>query len=344
MPDWVVWGKLSIFIAESVSQPHSMKKFLLLLVFPAFLFSCKGKKTSMADSEERISPQDFIEFFQPLELPYLTSDTIFRHKDAEATLINNKIFLRLVPDSVLTKYFGKEGKPRLHAVGRVTVPKSETYLFVKATTAARKVLYIICFDKKDQFAAARPVLYSDNEPGYSGLVSMDAKYTLTLTHQRKGPDGQAIYRKDAFVFNDAAGFMLILTESNEGKGKIPPIYNPIDTFSHKHKFTGDYLQDKRNIISFRDGRDPSRIQFFVHFEKEEGTCKGELKGEAKFISPNVARFHSNGDPCMVEFTFKNGDVVMKELDGCGNHRDIKCYFEGYFEKKKVKSPAPKSKN
>ena len=321
-----------------------MKKFLLLILLPALLFSCKGKKTSLAENDDQVNAHDFAEFFQPLKLPYQVSDTILRHKDPEASLINNKIFTRLVPDSVLTKYFGKEARPRLHAIGRVTVPDNETYLFVKATTASRKVLYIVCFDRKNAFAAARPVLYSDNEPGYSGVAGMDLKYTLTVIHQRKGPDGQMLYKKDAYVFNDAAGFMLILTESNEAKNKIPPIYNPIDTFPHKHKFTGDYWQDKRNFISIRDGKDPSRFLFFVHFEKDEGTCKGELKGEAKFVSANTARFRSNGDPCAVEFSFHTTGVAMKELEGCGNHRDIKCFFEGYYEKKKVKAPAPKSKN
>jgi len=317
-----------------------MKKFLLLILLPALLFSCKSKKTSLAENDDQVDAHDFAEFFQPLKLPFQVSDTILRHKDPEASLINNKIFTRLVPDSVLTKYFGKEVRPRLHAIGRVTVPDNETYLFVKATTATRKVLYIVCFDKKNAFSAARPVLYADNEPGYSGMAAMDLKYTLTVTHQRKGPDGQMLYKKDAYVFNDAAGFMLILTESNEAKNKIPPIYNPIDTFSHKHKFTGDYMQDKRNIISIRDGKDPSRFLFFVHFEKDDGSCKGELKGEAKFVSANTARFRSNADPCAVEFSFHTAGLAMKELDGCGNHRDIKCFFEGYYEKKKAKTPAP----
>jgi hypothetical protein len=173
---------------------------------------------------------------------------------------------------------------------------------------------------------------------------MDGKYTLTVMHQRKGPEGQLLYKKDAYIYNESTGFMLILTESNEGKAKIPPIYNPIDTLSHKHKFTGEYVQDKRNFVSVRDGKDASRVLFFVHFEKDEGSCRGELKGEAKFISANTARFRSGGDPCTVDFVFGKEGVTMKEVEGCGNHRDIKCFFEGYYEKKKQKTPAVKSKN
>ena len=322
-----------------------MNKYLLLILLPGLLFSCKSKKTSLAENDDKVDVHEFVEFFQPLKLPYQVTDTVLRRKEMDASVINYKIFTRLVPDSVLTRYFGKEARPRLYAVGKVKVPQNETYLFVKAVNAGRKVLYVVCFDKKNKFAAARPVIYSDNEPGISGQVIMDAKYTLTLLHQRKGAEGQLFYKKDAYIFNEETGFLLILTESNEAKTKIPPIYNPIDTLAHKHKFTGDYSQDKRNIISVRDGKDPSRILFFVHFEKDEGACKGELKGEAKFISASTARFHSNGDPCTVDFIFNPSGVTMKEQEGCGNHRDIKCFFEGYYERHAPpKSTHPKKKS
>ncbi|HWK06023.1 MAG TPA: hypothetical protein VNS58_20425 [Puia sp.] len=320
-----------------------MNKYLLLIVLPGLLFACKSKKTSLAENDEKVDVHQFVEFFQPLKLPYQVTDTVLRRKETEASVINYKIFTRLVPDSILTRYFGKDLKPHLYAIGKVKVPQNETYLFVKATTPGRKVLYLLCFDKKNKFAAARPVIYSDNESGISAQVTMDAKYTLTLVHQRKGPDGQLFYKKDAYVYNEDAGFLLILTESNEAKTKTPPIYNPIDTFSRKHKFTGDYLQDKRNIIAVRDGKDPSRIFFFVHFEKDDGACKGELKGEAKFISASTARYRSNGDPCTVDFIFNSSGVTMKELEGCGNHRDIKCFFEGYYEKRTPPKSKPSKK-
>ena len=321
-----------------------MNKFLLLIVMSGcltLLFSCKEKKVSLSGNDEKIDAHSFVAAFPPLKLPYEVSDTVFHRKDGDASVINNKMFTRLLPDSVLTKYFGKELHPHLYAVGRVSVPDQETYIFVKAVTTSRKVLYVLCFDKKKKFVTGRPILYSDNEPGVNGIASMDTKYTLTLTHQHKGADGQLLFKKDAYIFNEDAGFILIMTESNEVKTKTAAVYNPIDTLPHKHKFTGDYAQDKRNFISVRDGKDASRILFFVHFEKDEGTCKGELKGEARFISPTVARYHSNGDPCTIELTFHPEGVAMKELDGCGVHRDIKCFFEGYYDRRA--EPRPKAK-
>ncbi|HEY4060903.1 MAG TPA: hypothetical protein VGM30_03335 [Puia sp.] len=321
-----------------------MKKYLLLAVLPALLFSCKSKKLSLAENDEKVDTHDFVEFFQPLKLPYQVTDTLLRRKEPEGSVIHYKLFTRLVPDSVVTRYFGKESRPRLYAIGKIKVPDNETYLFVKAIAKDRKALFVLCFDKKNHFAAARPILYSDNEPGISGQAGMDAKYTLSVTHQRKAADGEIYYKKDAYVFNEGAGFMLIMTESNEAKTTPPSIYNPLDTLPHKHKFTGNYARDRRNIVSIRDGRDASRILFFVHFEKDDGTCKGELKGEAKFVAANIARYRSNADPCAVEFTFDPSGVSLKELGGCGVHRDIKCFFEGYFDKKKeTKTKSSKKK-
>jgi hypothetical protein len=320
-----------------------MNKYLMLIVLAGLVFSCKTKRTSLAGNDDNVDAHDFVGFFQPLNLPYEVGDTLLRRKEGEASLIDYALFTRFVPDSVLARYFNKDGKPKLHAIGKIKVPGQETYLFVRATTASRKALFILCFTKKDEFAAARPILYSDNEPGYSGVATLDAKYTLTVTHQRRGPDGQALYKKDAYVFNDAGTFTLIMTESNEAATKTPPIYNPIDTVSHKHKFTGDYAQDKRNLIAIRDGKDPSRVLFFVHFEKDDGDCKGELKGVAKFISPTIARYTSNGDPCMIDFSFTAASVSMKEIQGCGKHRDIKCFFEGEYMRRKENRVKPPKK-
>jgi hypothetical protein len=315
-----------------------MKKCLLLIVTSLLLYSCKSKKVSLAVNDDKVNISDFLDYFQPLKLPYGVTDTILRRKEPETTVINYGLFTRLVPDTILLHLFGKTAHPHLYAIGKISVPDAESYLFVKAVTKDRKVLYILCFDKKDHLGGARPVLYSDESDvrrGVSGRVDMDNKYTLTLLHQRKMAGGQIIYHKDAYVFNEDTGLLLILTESNETKNKIPPVYDPIDTLARKHKFSGDYAQDKRNVVVIRDGKDPSRFLFFIHFEKEEGTCDGELKGEAKFVAPGIARYRSYSDPCAIEFSFGSDGVSLKETGGCGVHRDIKCFFEGYYERRKT---------
>src|ERR1700722_10363983 len=149
-----------------------MKKCLLLIALPVLLFSCKGKKLSLAVNDEKVNIPDFLELVHPLKLPYEVTDTILRRKEADATLISYKLFTRLVPDSILTRLFGKDQRPRIYAIGKIKVPDAESYLFVKGTTKERRALYLLCFDKKNHFAAAKPILYSDNETGVSGRADM----------------------------------------------------------------------------------------------------------------------------------------------------------------------------
>jgi hypothetical protein len=47
-----------------------------------------------------------------------------------------------------------------------------------------------------------------------------------------------------------------------------------------------------------------------------------------------------GDQCELEFSFAGNTVSLKE-DGCGSHRDIKCFFEGSFIRKPPAKPAAK---
>jgi hypothetical protein len=316
-----------------------MSQYLLLIVLFVLAISCKSKKVSPGNEDEEVTVPEFIHFFHSLPIPYEVTDTILRRKEPETAVIHYNLFTRLLPDTLLTRYFGKEAKPRLYAIGKTKVPGAESYLFVKGIAGNRRILFVLVFDGKDHYSATRPVIYSDNQAGISGEAGMDAKYTLSVGQRRKGQDGQVYYTKNDYVFNADGGFILILTESNEGKTKIPPIYNPIDTFPHRHKFSGDYAQDKRNIIAIRDdGKDASRFWFFVHFEKDNGDCKGEVKGQAKFVSPGVARYRSYSDPCAIQFTFDNGGISMNEEGGCGVHRDIKCLFEGFFERRPDKKP------
>src|SRR6202012_1227125 len=155
-----------------------MNKYLLLIILTVLAGSCKSKKVSLAGNDDgELSVSEFIDFFQPLPLPYAVTDTILRRKEPEAASINYKLFARLLPDSLLTRYFGSTAKPKLYAVGRVRVPKAETYLFVKCVGPGRGMLYVLVIDRKDHYSAARPVLYSENSPGVWGEAGMDGKYT-----------------------------------------------------------------------------------------------------------------------------------------------------------------------
>lgn len=317
-----------------------MKNFwlfaLVLLVFAA----CKSKRTTLTD-DETVTPAEFIEFFPEMKLPYSVADSSLSKKNNDSSIIGNKIVTQMIGDSVLRKQFGANAKPKIYPIGRVPVKKRETYVFIKAVTPTKKAVYLLTFDKNDSFKTALPLLVQDADPQTMQSAGMDSKYTISITRQRKKADGTSTYRKDAYIYNDIGVYTLILTESNEEASTAEEIVNPLDTAARKNKFSGDYIKDKRNMVAVRDGKSATQIRFFVHFEKDKGTCRGELRGEATFVKPDIAVYRESGDPCVLQFTFTANAVSMLEVEGCGNYRDIKCFFEDSLPRKKEAKPKKK---
>jgi hypothetical protein len=313
-----------------------MKKWLLVLVIPVLITACKSKTKPLAD-EESIKAEDFIEFFDEVKLPFYLADSSLQKKKADSS-ISNKIFSLFAPDTLLSRQFGESIKPVIYPMVRVTVKKQETYLFIKATTASHKTVFVLVFDKDKKYVTGMPLIVSENNSASSHTAVMDSKYAITTNTQRKTPDGQVIFKKESYAFiNSVGAFALIVTESND-LGAKNILVNPIDTLSRKNKLCGDYIQDKRNLISIRDGKKVNELLFFIHFEKNGGACKGELKGDAKIIAPGKAIYRQAGDQCVLQLNFSGNTVNMKEEEGCGSHRDIKCFFEGSF----IKKPPPRS--
>jgi hypothetical protein len=277
--------------------------------------------------------------FHPLNLPVNLSDSSFSKKSVDSPMTWTD-FSQFIPDSLIQKHFGKSVKPRLYTSGKLLVKNAETYLFIKALGSSKKILYLVCFDKDGKFRTGIPMVIREDGSEIHYVSSIDSKYAISISRVHKDRDGRSVFVRTVYIYNSEGIFTLIMRESNEGKPRTAQIYNPIDTLAHKHKFTGDYIQDKRNFVSFRDGKSNSVLRFFVHFEKDNGNCKGELKGEARFVSSAVARYIANGDPCSLEFSFTDKNVRMKELEGCGNHRDIRCYFEGTYIRHKETNARP----
>lgn len=317
-------------------------KFLFLICLVIGLESCKGKKKISLSGEDPVEVSDFIEFFQPLNLPVQFSDSSLAKKEKDSLLISYKIFTQFVPDSVLRKVFAKGVKPKIYALGKAVVPKAEQYLFVKTVNADKRAYFLLAFDDKEQFIAGMPLLRPDKQSSTSQSATLDRKYTVTQTMARKNRDGTISEGKDVYVLNVAArNFMLIMTEALEDK--ITELINPIDTLPRKHKWSADYANGKMNLVSVRDGRKNDRISFFIHFEKDNGACTGELKGEALIKSSNTAEYKEEGDPCRLKFIFSSNAVTLKEEEGCGSRRGLKCSFDGSFARKKYVKPSAGSK-
>ena len=317
-----------------------MKKHLAVLLFFAVIVSCKDKKVSLK-GDATVDIEEFIDFFPEVPLPYRVADTTLSRKNNDSLLIGYNVFTQFVPDSVIRKEFGKTVKPRLFVIGRAREKGKETYLFVKAISGNKRVVFLTAFSKQRKYLDALPLIRTGE--GYINFYGLlDNKFQITTYKERKKSSGDVGYKKDVYIFNSAANtFTLILTEPNEDI--IKDVINPIDTLARKNKYSGDYVKDRKNFVSVRDGKNNTDLLFFVHFEKNKGECTGELKGNARLIKANIAQYQEVGNPCTVEFTFTNNGVTMHEVGGCGSYRGITCLFEGTYPKKKPLRPKESKK-
>lgn len=310
-----------------------LRKYILLITALALLVSCTHKKKPLLSGDDPVDASDFIEFFPEVKLPFLFGDTLLSKKDNDSLRISYKVFTQFVPDTMVSKIFGKGVKPKFYPMGKVTIPKQEIYLFEKGVSGDRKIALIACFDKKQQFIAVMPLLQPDESASTHQASGIDKRLSIFKTVQRKNADGTISEGKDVYILNsEAKNFMLIVTDQLDEKPA--ELINPIDTLPRKNKFSADYATGKTNLVSVRDGRRPDRIRFFIHFEKNNQKCTGELKGEAILRSPTLAEYRTGSDPCILQLIFTSYSVTIKEIEGCGSRRGLRCSFDATYPRKK----------
>jgi len=316
------------------------RKWIFILAAFALLAGCKRKKPSLS-GDEPVDVTDFIESFELVKPPFEMADSTLKKKEKDSTLISYKVFTQFVPDTVISKIFGKNARPKIYPLKRVELKDKETYLFTKAVLGEKRVGYILCFDKENKFAGSMPLLRPDASSSTQQVSGIDRSFSIYKTIFVKKPDGSTSDGREVYVFNsDAKQFTLIMTDALDEK--VKEVINPIDTLPRKNKFSADYVKDRMNIVSVRDGNKTGRFSFFIHFEKDRGECTGELKGDASFTSASTAVYRHPGDACVLQFDFTSSSVSLKELEACGSRRGVKCSFDGYYPRKKeVKKKKPK---
>lgn len=308
--------------------------FIFILVM---LAACSDEKPSLA-GEDPVKVEDFIAFFPEAMLPLVVSDSIMNKKDNDSLLISYKVFTQFVPDTSMRGVIGKTAKPRIFPLGRVVVSDEEIYLLAKILHSGKKETLLLSFDDDNTYAGMLSFLKLDADRTTKQVSTIDRQYSIHKSVSRANSNGTLSEGKEVYVYNkDAAEFMLIMTEALDENAT--ELINPLDTLPRTNKYSADYQKDKRNIVSVRDSKKPGRFQFFVHIETAKAACTGELKGEAVFVSASKAEYRQPGDPCALEFSFTNSGVTLKEIEGCGARRDLKCSFNGTYPKKRE----PKSK-
>jgi hypothetical protein len=304
------------------------------------VWACKDKKRSLQSDEATVA--DFIEFYPQVSLPIMIPDSLLQRKPNDSLEISHNTFTRFIPDSIFKKDFGKSAVPKTYALARAVEKGKEKYLFTEAVAGSKRVAYLACFSNDDKFLKAMPLVRTGFEHYSSAYGLLDSKFQITTYHDTKKANGELVFKRNIYFYDrNSDNFTLIVTEPNEEI--IQDVINPIDTLPAQHKYAGDYVQNSRNYISIRDGKNASELQIFVHFEKNNGECTGEIKGTARLVTPTIAQYSRGDNPCLLELAFgSNGNkITMKEKGGCGSFRDITCFFEGSFWKKKKAAAKPR---
>ncbi|MES2332843.1 MAG: hypothetical protein V4539_24755 [Bacteroidota bacterium] len=309
-----------------------MRKILPILLLLTILWSCKDKKVDLS-GETPIKVTDFIAAFPKLTPPFIAADTNITKVD-DTTTIGYKAMLQFFPDSSLTPIIGNSKKVTIHPVGIIEKDK-ESYLLANMITSKKAThLAVFVIDKKNKYLGSKELLNTSHDDEYLHSVSVNREPTFLISKEKIGKEGSVQYSRTGWVYSVSSGiFMVVINDSNEDPQKTSVI-NPLDTFPRKNKFSGDYVQNKKNYISIRDTKKPNVYQFFIHFDKDEGSCSGELKGEFAMKDANTAIFSQKGDPCVIDFRFDGNEITVKEQGSCGNHRGMKCFFDDTFVKKR----------
>ncbi len=306
-----------------------MRKWLFV-VFAVGLFACKDKKIDLSGNTP-IKTKDLIAAFPDAEIPFVAADSNIA-QIGDTTVIGYKVFNQIIPDSILQNFTGKDKNGLIYPVAKI-VKEKEEYLLTSFVRNNKITLAVFVLDKKSKFLAAKELLSQNDKDGYHHSVSINREPTFSINKDKTGNNNQLLYTRVGWAYN-TSGFMVVVNETNEDIKKNNTILNPIDTLPRKNKWSGNYVQDAKNFISIRDGKNANTYLFFIHFEKNAGDCIGELKGDLQIKNLNTAIYSNNGDPCVIDFSFLDNKVVVKEKGSCGNHRGIKCFFDDEYVKKK----------
>ncbi len=309
---------------------------LLIVVFAA----CKTKKPKTITDED-LTAGDFIALAPALTLPVSINDSLLNKKEKDSALINQTAFKTFLPDTVFKKFYPQTKQLKLYLIGKATDNEKGNYIIVKSVAGKSRAAQLFYFTKKDTYLGGMKLI--DNLGKSTGrYFRIDNRFNISMIQERRVATGEIWTNETIYFMNDSGRFIIAMTNSNEDlSGEI--MGNPIDTFARKNKFSADYTSDKKNLVSIRDGSSEKTFQFFIHFSKQNGECIGEIKGEGEWIDKTKGIFRDGNSDCAIEFSFGSSSVTIREQNGCGSYRNITCFFEGSYPRKKV-PVVPKSKS
>jgi hypothetical protein len=309
-----------------------MRHLSYLLILLACI-GCAETKTDLSGNTP-LKINDFNKAFKDIGLPLRINDTNLRtHTDTIE--IGKKALEQFLPDSVVEAIVPKTSKnATLYPIGKIE-KESEYYLVLNNKDSKKQTVSVITFSKKNVFLGYK--VLTDFEATHQGslfygkTLLINKEPTFLIEENKLDPEEGLTNEKKGWAYTEQ-GFRLIYADASK-KPEQKAILNPLDTLPTNNILSGDYARDKKNFISLRDFGNPNKYQFFLHFEKKEGTCIGELKGILNF-NKNQATYSEKGDPCTIQFTITGNIIKIKEDGNCGNHRNMTCYFNDSYDKKR----------
>ena len=312
-------------------------RYLSNLLILLALIGCAETKTDLSGNTP-LKINDFNAAFKNIELPIRINDTNLV-SFTDTIKIGRKALEQFLPDSVVDAIAPKLVKnSSIFTVGKIE-KETEYYLLLNNKDAKKQTVSVIAFSKKNVFLGYQILTQFDlTQKGsqfYGKTLLINKEPTFLIEENKLDPEQGLTNEKKGWAYTEQ-GFRLIYLDANI-KPEQKAILNPIDTLPTLNSLSGDYARDKKNFISLRDFGNANKYQFFLHFEKKEGTCVGELKGLLNF-NKNQATYSEKGDPCTILFTITGNVIKIKEDGNCGNHRNMTCYFnDSYDKKRKTKS-------
>jgi hypothetical protein len=306
-----------------------LSNFLILLA----LIGCAETKTDLSGNTP-LKINDFNAAFKNIDLPIRINDTNLV-AFTDTVEIGRKALAQFLPDSVVDAIAPKLLKnASIFTVGKIE-KETEYYLLLNNKDAKKQTVSVITFSKKNVFLGYQILTQFDlTQKGsqfYGKTLLINKEPTFLIEENKLDPEQGLTHEKKGWAYTEQ-GFRLIYLDANI-KPAQKAIINPIDTLPTLNIYSGDYARDKKNFISLRDFGDANKYQFFLHFEKKEGSCVGELKGLLNF-NKNQATYSEKGDPCTIQFTITGNIIKIKEDGNCGNHRNMTCYFNDSYDKKR----------
>jgi hypothetical protein len=315
-----------------------MKKLLTICLL-SLLWGCSNKALDLS-GETTIKADDYVKAFAPIKGNYTAYDTNFVKK-ADTLKIGAKALLQFMPDSAVQQMVTNEKKETIYPVG-VIEKETEKYFLILVKRKKTAKLFVYVTDQKLKYLGHKELLNNENKDAYARSVSINKEPTFVISKETYSKDKELKFSRSGWIFNAGVGFMIVVNDSNETP-QNNEIINPLDTLPKLAKLSGDYKINEKNFISIRDGKDAKNYLFFIHFEKNNADCIGELKGTLTLSSPTAGQFTQNGDPCIIDFSFSGNTVRVKEQGTCGKHRGIKCFFDDSFTRKKPSKSKKKQK-